>query len=179
MIVSTAETSPLFLLPRYAALCEALGEQTRIRILNDFRLNIPSPSPDPMADVVLTWDTSRFTTEERVVVLKEAVCPLCSPDYAAAHADVLNGPVDGWDRLMFLNNDVPLLGYSSWEDWFATAGRPRVPPRFLDFNSYAYVLEAATVGRGIALGWKGYIERYLDNGLLVELADGYVETENT
>ena len=179
MIVSTNETSPLFLIPRYAALCEVLGEQTRIRILNDFRLNMPSPPPDPVADVVLTWDTSRFTTEERVVVLKEAVRPLCSPDYAAAHADVLNGPVNGWDGLLFLNNDVPLLGYSSWESWFAVAGRPQLPPRFLGFNSYAYVLEAATVGRGIALGWKGYVERYLENGLLVELGDGYVETDNS
>ena len=87
----------MFLIPRYAALCEALGEQAWIRILNDFRLNVPSPAPDPVVDVVLTWDTSRFTTEERVVVLKEAVRPLCSPDYAAAHADILNGTVDGWD----------------------------------------------------------------------------------
>lgn len=179
VIVSTNETSPLFLIPCYAALCEALGQQAGIRILNDFRLNIPSPSPDPVADVVLTWDTSGFTTEERVVALKEAVRPLCSPDYAAAHAHILNGPVSGWEELIFLNLDLPLLGFSSWRDWFAAAGWPKAPPRFLDFNSYAYVLEAATVGRGIALGWKGYIERYLDDGLLVELADGYVETKNT
>ena len=179
VIVSTNETSPLFLMPRYAALCDALGEQAGIRILNDFRLNTPSPSPDPVADVVLTWDTSGFTTEERVVALKEAVRPVCSPDYAAAHTDILNGPVGGWGGLMFLNLDLPLLGFSSWGDWFAAAGWPEVPPRFIGYNSYAYVLEATTVGRGIALGWKGYIERHLDNGLLVELADGYVETENT
>ena len=178
VIVSTNETSPLFLIPRYAELCEALGEQAGIRILNDFRLNKPSPSPDPVADVVLTWDISRFTSEERVVALREALRPLCSPDFVAAHADLLNGPVSGWDGLLFLNIDLPQLGCGSWEDWFAAAGRPQFPPRILGFNSYAYVLEAAAVGRGIALGWKGYIERYLDNGLLVALADGYVETEN-
>ena len=179
VIVSTTETSPLFLIPRYAALCDALGESARIRIRTDFRLNTPNPPPDPVADVVLTWDTSRFTTEERVVVLKEAVRPLCSPDYAAAHADILNGPVNGWGGLVFLDNEVSLLGFSSWRDWFAAAGRPEAPPRFLGFNSYVYVLEAATAGRGIALGWKGYIERYLNNGLLVELTDGYVETAHT
>ena len=178
VIVSNNETSPLFLLPRYGALCEALGEQAGIRILNDFRLNTPSQSPDPVADVVLTWDISRFTSEERVVALREALRPLCSPDYAAAHADSLSGSVRGWNGLLFLKIDARQLGFGSWEDWFAAAGRPQVPPRFLGFNSYAYVLEAATVGRGIALGWKGYIERYLDNGLLVELADGYVETAN-
>ena len=178
VIAGANETSPMFLMPRYGALREALGEQVGIRILNDFGLNIPTPSHNPIADVVLTWDISRFTSEARVVALKEALRPLCSADFAAAHADILNGPVSGWNGLLFLNNDLPQQGFGSWDDWFAAVGRPKHPPCFLGFNSYAYVLEAATAGRGIALGWRGYIEHYLDNGLLVELADGYVETEN-
>lgn len=52
------------------------------------------------------------------------------------------------------------------------AGRPEASPRYLGFNSYAYVLEAAIAGRGIALGWRGFIERHLDTGSLVVLVDG-------
>ena len=39
-------------------------------------------------------------------------------------------------------------------------------------------LEAAAAGQGIALGWCGFIERYLDTGALVTLGDGFFEPRN-
>ena len=48
----------------------------------------------------------------------------------------------------------------------------------MGFDSYVYILEAAAAGRGIALGWKNFIERYLEAGTLVELGDGYVSFRN-
>ncbi len=35
----------------------------------------------------------------------------------------------------------------------------------------------AAAGHGIALGWRGFIERHLETGALVELADEFVETD--
>ena len=40
------------------------------------------------------------------------------------------------------------------------------------------MLEAATTGQGIALGWRYIIERQVEPGALVALGDGYVEFDN-
>ena len=108
----------------------------------------------------------------------EAVRPVCSPAYAAAHAHTLAGPVSGWSGLTFLDLLRPSEGWASWEDWFAVAGRPAGAPRRLGFDSYAYVLEAAAAGHGVALGWRHFIERPVDTGVLVALGDGFVEFES-
>ena len=38
---------------------------------------------------------------------------------------------------------------------------------------------AAIAGHGIVLGWRGFIERHLETGTVVALADGFVETGDT
>ena len=106
---------------------------------------------------------------------REAVRPVCSPAYAAAHAHTLAGPVTGWSELTFLDLLRPNEGWAAWEDWFAVAGSLPGAPRRLGLDSYTYVLEAAAAGHGIALGWRYFIERPLESGALVALGDGFVE----
>ena len=43
------------------------------------------------------------------------------------------------------------------------------------FDNYVYMLEAAAAGRGLALGWRGMVERYLEAGSLVLAAEGFTE----
>ena len=57
----------------------------------------------------------------------------------------------------------------------ARAGSLVTAPRFRGFDSYAYVLEAAAAGDGIALGWRHFIERHLESGALVPVTDDFVE----
>ena len=183
------KSSHAFMAPRYDALQKTLGEQVHIAILNHYGDNMPqTPGEHPLADVVFTWDAADAALRDRVMVLKEAVKPLCSPGYAEAHAHTLNGPVSGWGALTFLEFTSPRNVFrspggpvpgprASWEDWFEVAGRPEPPPRFNNFDSYVYVLEMAAAGHGIALGWRGFIERHLETGALVELADEFVETD--
>ena len=173
------KTSHTFMAPRYDALQKALGGQVHIAILNHYGDNMPqAPSEHPVADVVFTWDAADTAPQDRVTVLKEAVKPLCSPGYAEAHAGILSGPVKGWGGLTFLEFTSPRKVSASWEDWFRATGRPESSPRFMRFDSYVYVLEMASAGHGIALGWRGFIERHLETGALVELADGFVETDS-
>ena len=40
------------------------------------------------------------------------------------------------------------------------------------------MLEAAAAGHGIALGWRHFIDRSLDKGTLVALADRFIEFDN-
>ena len=83
------------------------------------------------------------------------------------HADLLNGPVSNWSHLTFLDLTRPNEGWVSWNDWLEVAGRLERVPKYLDFDNYAYMLEAAVAGRGIVLGWRYFIEQYLEAGTLV------------
>ena len=177
VLACTHETSQFILLPRYMALCEALGEQVRVRILtHDQAINhLPS---EPAADVVFTWTDACAPSQFSVPVLREAVRPVCSPAYAELHAEVLNGPVADWGALTLIHYTRPNDGWATWDDWFAAAERPNRAPRYLGIESYSYVLETAVAGRGIALGWQCFIERHLEAGSLVALGDGFVEFDN-
>ena len=177
VIACSHEASHFLIMPRYDALRQVLGEDIRIRILT-YHHYVRSLPPDPSADLLLTWDAAGVPAEDRVVVLREGVRPVCSPRYAALHAETLVGPVSGWSGLTFLDLVRPNEGWASWEDWFVVAGRPDGAPRRVGFDCYTYVLEAAAAGHGIALSWRGLIERALEAGTLVALGDGLVESGN-
>ena len=177
VIACSHEASHFFIMPRYNALRQVLGDDVRIRILT-YHHYIQGLPADPSADILLTWDAAGVAAEDRVLAPREAVRPVCSPAYAATHAQTLDGPVAGWSGLTFLDLLRPNEGWASWEDWFAVAGRPDATPRRLGFDSYTYVLEAAAAGHGIALGWRGFIERSLEAGTLVALGDGFVEFDS-
>ena len=174
VIACSHEASHLMILPRYGDLRRALGEDVQIRILtyHHYVQNLPA---DPAADIRLTWDSASAAPEDRVVALKEAVRPVCSPAYAAEHERILAGPVAGWSGLTLLDLLRPNEGWATWEDWFAVAGHPDGTPRRLGLDSYAYVLESAAAGHGVALGWRQLIERFLEAGTLVALGEGFVE----
>ena len=178
VIACSHEASHFFIMPRYEALRQVLGDEVRIRIVtyHHYVENLP---PDPSADILLTWNAPAAAPDDLVPAYREAVRPVCSPAYAAAHEKTLAGPVDGWGRLTFLDLLRPNEGWAAWEDWFAVAGRPDAAPRRVGFDCYTYVLEAAAAGQGIALAWRQFIERWLESGALVALGDRFVETDNT
>ena len=176
VVACSEDASNFYLMPRYRALQQALGERVGVRILT-FQYSATQLPLDPAADVVLTWDTNA-TKGDYVVVHEEAVRPVCSPGYAAAHVETLRQPVTLWGELTFLDIIRPNLGWASWEDWFRVVGRPQASPRYRGFDGYAYLLQAAAAAEGIALGWKYYIERYLEDGTLIPLTDDFVEFHN-
>ena len=177
VIACSEEASHLFLMPRYPALQESLGEQVRIRILT-YHYSIQYLPPEPAADVILTWGAASTAHEDRVDIVREAVTPVCSPSYAETHAEILNGPTTGWGGQTLLSVLRPQQRWSMWDDWFDLEGHPTPEPRYAEFDSYIYVLEAAAAGNGIALGWRNFIEQYIANGALVALRDSFVETDN-
>ena len=174
-IVCSDEVSHLFLMPRYQALKEALGEHVRVRILvySHSVSGLPARLP---ADVVLAWDAGCSTPEDSVLVAGEAFMPLCAPGYAADHAETLSGPAAKWDGLTFLAFARPGEGRASWNRWFAAAGHAPSKPRFEEFDIYTYALDAAVAGRGLVLGWRHLTERHVETGALVGLAQDFVET---
>jgi len=155
----------LLVLPHLDALRDALGATAvvEVRVGPD----------DPDADVAFGWDGGTDAAELLTIV--EAVGPVCAPNYAAVHADILNRPVSGWGGLRFLDCAPPGPGWVTWEDWFAVAGRPSPAPRPRRLGSYLAAVEAAVSGRGIALGRRCFVERHLETGVLVALGGGFVD----
>ena len=121
VIACSHDASHLLIMPRYDALRQALGEDVQIRILT-YHHYIQSLSAGPSADIRLTWDAADSAPEDRVVALREAVRPVCSPAYAAEHAQTLAGPVAGLGGLTFLDLLRPSERWARWEDWFAVTG---------------------------------------------------------
>ena len=176
VVACSHQAHRFFVMPRYDALSEALGGRGRIRVVSN-RNAARRASIVPPPDLILTWE-AHMGVEDHVVILEEAVRPVCSPGYAETHSGPASGPVGGWSGLTFLDLTCPSHGLASWDDWFRVAGRPELRPRFIGFDSYAHAMDAAAAGRGIALGWRHLIERYLETGVLVALGDTYVEFDN-
>ena len=178
VIACAHDASHLVVFPRYDALWDTVGRENRLRLLTYQRF--PNDPPyDPPADVVLTWNAEKVAPsaadEDKAVAFGEEVQLICSPGYAAAHADTLARPIVDWGGLTFLKLNLPNLGWVTWSDWFGIDGYPAATPLYEGFDSYIQVLEAAAAGLGIALGWRGYIERHLDSGAIVTLDKGFVE----
>ena len=174
-LACTDEASHLFAMQRFDALKAALGQEVRVLILACADAPAPLP-PQPAADVLLTWDAESTAPRHRVVIAREAIGAFCSPGYAAAHADVLNGPVTGWGVLTFLSRAGSDEGRASLERWFEAVGRPTSTPRYEFVGGHAHALEAAIAGRGLVLGWRHLIGRYVEAGTLVMQGGEFVET---
>ena len=178
VIACAHDASHLVVFPRYDALCDMLGKDTRVRLLT-YQRSVENMPVSPVADVVLAWNgASDVAAEDMAPVFTEQLQLVCSPHYAAAHADTLCKPIADWDGLTFLDLNMPNLGWAAWLDWFEMAGHPASTPRFAGFDNYIQVLEAAAAGLGIALGWRNYIEPYVASGAIEMLAEGFVEFDN-
>ena len=165
-LACTHEISHLLLMPQFDALQEAVGEKTRIRVMTFEYDALDSISHAPV-DVLFTYEPAAARVEDRVVVLDEVVTPVCSPAFLARHRETLERPPEEWSGFNLLELTRPNLGWATWDHWFARMGKPEATLATSGTGNYVYLLEAAAAGRGLALGWRGLIERYLEAGTLV------------
>ena len=164
-IACTHEISHLFLLPRFSALQQALGADKTIRVMTyeyeamDDRLNAD-------VDIVLRYDVAASAPGMHAELVSEAVMPVVSPDFYRNHRQKFEAGIDGWRELPLLELSRRNLGWASWKDWLVSHNAGDFAPNYRYFNNYVYLLESAAAGHGIALGWRGLIERHLDSGVL-------------
>ena len=169
-------TSELFLRPRFEALRQGLGEDAMIRVLrceHSF-LGRPELMDLDRIDLVVSYHDADDVPGDRIVAFREAIAPVCSPHFAATHADVLRRPVTQWRSLPFLNFARPTHGWATWDHWFETVGRPAPMPRYRNYDDYVYMIDAAVAGLGLALGWRNFMDRFFNAGSLIPAADGFV-----
>ena len=175
-IACTHEISHLYLMPRFEELQNKLGEAINLRIMT-FDYDMMDTSLDPRIDIIFVFDAGNIGKEHRCLLFQEAIRPVCSPVFAKQYADILNGPVEQWLQLPILTLSKQNRGWATWDDWFKTHSTDFTPQVYTQFDNYVYLLEAATAGRGLALGWQGLIERHLENNSLQAITADYVTSE--
>lgn len=164
-ITCTYDVAHCWILPRYREMRANL-ENIDIQILASEKF------PDFNAfetDMVICGDRTERYLLESAIILNEAVFPVCSPEFAHAHAQVLaSKDLTALASLPLLALSKENQGWASWATWFHHAGSPEiVEPRAARYSNYTFLLEAAMAGEGLALGWEGFVDGPLASGQLI------------
>ena len=99
-------------------------------------------------------------------LLDEEIYPVCSPGFYRRNPDIA-GPADLRAHPL-LHLDATHANWTDWEAWFRSFELAAPPvKRGLRFNTYTILIQAATAGEGLALGWRTMVQDFVDNGTLV------------
>jgi len=112
-------------------------------------------------DIAVRLGTGDWPGLEAVLLLKERLIPVCSPEFAALH------PIGADDDLL----TVPLLHHTvyPWSLWFTPLGLDAPSPEGLVFDDSLLALEAAAQGLGVVLARSFLVEPALASRRLVRL----------
>ena len=120
-------------------------------------------------DVAIRYGAGRYSDVAVERLLTESVVPVCSPEYLMQHGPFYL-PSDLTEATL-LHDDSPDNDPScpNWEMWLGAAGAPNIDSsRGPRFNQSSLVIEAATLGRGVALAKTALAARDLRQGRLVQ-----------
>jgi LysR family glycine cleavage system transcriptional activator len=100
----------------------------------------------------------------------EEVFPVCSPTYLDGRKLM---PVELLSCTLLVLEDAE-RSWMSWHTWFEQAGleRPALNQTII-VNSYPLIVQLATHGKGVALGWNRVIDPLLEHGALVRASDSH------
>lgn len=100
-------------------------------------------------------------------ILVEQVMAVCSPRFAQENA--ISGAAAALSDARLIH--LAAASSAPWIDWanyLSSVGTQRYPVKGdITFNTYSLVAEAAIAGEGVALGWMGLIDGYINAGMLV------------
>lgn len=120
-------------------------------------------------DVAIRYGAGRYSDLSVERLMTESLVPVCSPEYLMQHGPFYL-PSDLAEATL-LHDDSPDNDPScpNWEMWLGAAGAPHVDStRGPRFNQSGLVIEAAALGRGVALAKTALAARDLKQGRLVQ-----------
>jgi putative choline sulfate-utilization transcription factor len=152
-----------WLMPRLAAL-QALVPNLDVRIVTTQN---PFDIRGEPVDIAIAFGTGQWPGCSAQRLFPEIVLPVCSPRFLAHHgltgnaAELLHLP------LLHLESTEPQR-WLGWDSWFALQGLHSTgESRDLTLNNYPLVIQAATAGQGVALGWVPLVDELVRSGQLV------------
>ena len=164
-IACTHEVAHLLIMPVYDQLRVAAGVDTTVKIMTceyDFVPEMIHAGAD------ITFEYKQDKPEQvSAPILHEQIVPICSAEFLNSNQHTLNSPVTQWGSLCLLALSKNNFGWATWDNWFEKNSFKPGHMQIESYSNYVYLLEAARAGRGLALGWRGFIEQYLEDGTLV------------
>lgn len=119
-------------------------------------------------DMEFRFGTGPYADVEQLCVLRDEVCPVCSPEYLHEA-----GPFDGFeDAAVLARARLIRSPLEPWSTWFRACGIDLPEPRSggAQFNDVGLMLDAAAAGFGVALARLRLAKTWLDNGRLLRLS---------
>ena len=156
--------SHLWIMPRFSSL-KSLFNDWEIRIVTSESGEVFDPEE---IDFSVQFCDRETLAPQGTRLFDEEVLLVASPEFIAR-----NSPPSGMCRVEWLRQ-APLIHlddgeekWMSWREWFADHGIVYQPPGdTYFFRNYAFSLQAAAEGKGIALAWKELLGSYQENGWL-------------
>jgi len=163
--------STLWLLPRLAHLRSELGEEIELQILAS---QIPPEVNNDDCDISIHVIPLHKMLDGDVLLLEERVAAVCSPAFLES-----NGPIESPGQLLDTQllslSKPPSAEWQTWQGWFDGLGITGERSRnYISFNNYDMLTQAALAGQGVALGWLGWVDGLIRDGLLVQVTDDVV-----
>jgi len=155
--------SHLWIMPRFSSL------QT---LLKDWELRVVTSEHYPtfgLGDVDFSIRFCEYRLPQQGELLfKEEVILVAAPDFLANHAQYGIADMGKWlQQVPLIHLDNGEEGWMSWQSWFAHNDAQYQPPSGTYFlQNYAFSLQAAAEGKGVALAWRNLLGSYQDNGWL-------------
>lgn len=106
---------------------------------------------------------------------RERVYALASPDYVRLHPECM--ALDTLQNANLLHATEANRSRLGWQEWFHATGSRLVSEPDVLFSDHHSALHAALVGQGVTLGWQHLVGGYLNDGLLVRVANTLVQTQ--
>ncbi len=160
----------MWLQPRFELLRECLKSQ-EIQLVATETLDELDPND---IDMRILWRPDAWPGRTLVPILPEDICLVCSPGFAIA-----NGIDTGHDLSFEQLQTLPLISYDhgaeeycDWPSWFSRLSdqAPLTSPGYT-YSSFMYAIQAALMGKGIAIGFMPMIAEYIENGDLQCIGD--------
>lgn len=117
-------------------------------------------------DVAIAFGDGRFKHGEALLLFREEVFPVCSPQLLRGRASPLPAAALAQLPLLHLKPEVR----TRWFDWsgvFRQLGIAEAPTSgLLRFDNYTLLIQAAIAGQGVAIGWRYLVDALIEQGLL-------------
>lgn len=154
-----------WLMPRFGDLRAALPDVQLRLMTSDAYIDFEADDVDLSIRYGQSGDWPDFEARK---LLDEVVFPVCAPALLDHLPGLAEEEIDAWLAAPLLHLTPMSQGRVDWYEWFSELG---VSPNGAGpyFSTYTPMLQEALAGRGVALGWKGIIDSYLESGQLLRV----------
>ena len=160
-IAATTAVSSLWLTPRLTAFWKAHGGIAVNQQLSD--------RPErrlPFADLHIRYGDIDTEDMETFPLFRDELVPVCSPAFAAEHADTR---LQSLARMPLIHPDADDITWTTWRTWFSELRYDGEIAKGLKVNNYTIALQAARDDMGVVLGWRRLVRPFLERRVLVTL----------